>query len=323
MKISKNFIQYKKYIFLFLISTLLIKILKKINKKSIDMHKINTEIPDNVGISVVIIILINIIIKKNIDFYKKFAMILCTLWSIFDDFYDLLWRYKILFALITSFFIIFYEFKNEIMSIKTNKIKNNSIKPNKIKRININRINKIIIKYIIIILISTFNIHSVNILAGINGIEITQYLIIILFLLPFIKEKNLEFNYIISTMPLFFENFYPSSCFIGNTFCFFSGALISLFSFYNNIFIYAFLLQIIQLFNFFLFLLQYFFNKNNYFPRHRMPDFKNNLLYDSNNLTILNFLLFIPMKELNLYFLFTFLQFFICFLIFLIKYYYF
>merc|ERR1712216_702651 len=73
-------------------------------------------------------------------------------------------------------------------------------------------------------LLSVFCSNSINILAGINGLEVGQSYIIacavlihnlfsIFFLVPFVM----------CTLALLRHNFFPSSVFVGDTFCYFAG----------------------------------------------------------------------------------------------------
>ncbi|WWC85792.1 uncharacterized protein L201_000659 [Kwoniella dendrophila CBS 6074] len=175
------------------------------------------------------------------------------------------------------------------------------------------------IYYLYLILLPTFTTNSINILAGINGVEVIQALIIslsvlindLLFLpiwspslLTLLKIENPEngriLNWAIGEVvdrhlmsfyfmaPLFmicagflWHNWYPAKAFPGDTFCYFSGMAFSAIAIQGHFSKTLILFFLPQIFNFILSCPQLFGLVD--CPRHRLPfyDEKTNLLNPS------------------------------------------
>jgi UDP-N-acetylglucosamine--dolichyl-phosphate N-acetylglucosaminephosphotransferase len=144
-------------------------------------------------------------------------------------------------------------------------------------------------------LLSVFCTNSINILAGINGLEAGQSLIIGIFVvihkLWVIKDLPIEmiaFNDVIPLMLIFpllgvtsallFYNWFPSTVFVGDTFCYFVGMTFAVVGIFGNFSKTLLLLFIPQILNFLYSLPQLL----GIYPceRHRLPsaDHKTGLL---------------------------------------------
>ena len=145
-----------------------------------------------------------------------------------DDVVDLKWRYKLFLPLIASFPLIF------AYSGATNIIMPNFI----FKIIGIKSIELGIIYKVYMCLLSIFCTNSINIYAGINGLEVGQSLIISLTIILYnlieiiLHDGQVEENlfsmsimipFFTCSLGLFIFNKYPSVCFIGDTYCYFAG----------------------------------------------------------------------------------------------------
>ncbi|CDU19371.1 UDP-N-acetylglucosamine--dolichyl-phosphate N-acetylglucosaminephosphotransferase, putative [Plasmodium yoelii] len=255
------------------------------------------------------------------------SIIFMTFLGFIDDVLELKWRYKVLLPFFASLpLLLCYSGETNI------RIPNFLIFIFKKKIINIG-----FFYYVYIILLSVFCTNTINIYAGINGLEIGQTLIISIFIsihnlieivlnigssdisgLLILKQHFLS---VIFTLPFisinlatFAFNFYPSKGFVGNTLTYFCGiflAVVSIFGHYSKTLI---LFLIPQFLNFFLSLPQLF----NFIPcpRHRLPiiDHKTNKLTYSYNFTLINLILYIfgPLSEYHLVIILLFLQFVTC-----------
>ncbi|SCM24677.1 UDP-N-acetylglucosamine--dolichyl-phosphate N-acetylglucosaminephosphotransferase, putative [Plasmodium chabaudi chabaudi] len=255
------------------------------------------------------------------------SIIFMTFLGFIDDVLELKWRYKVILPFFASLpLLLCYSGETNI------RIPNFLIFIFKKKIINIG-----FFYYIYIILLSVFCTNTINIYAGINGLEIGQTLIISIFIsihnlieiilnirssdifgLRILKQHFLS---IIFTLPFisinlatFAFNFYPSKGFVGNTLTYFCGmflAVVSIFGHYSKTLI---LFLVPQFLNFFLSLPQLF----NFIPcpRHRLPiiDHKTNKLTHSYNFTLINLILYIfgPLSEYHLVIVLLFFQFATC-----------
>ena len=145
-----------------------------------------------------------------------------------DDVVELRWRYKLILPLIASFPLLFaYEGST------------NLILPNFLSKIfNIKLIELGIIYKFYMSLLAIFCTNSINIYAGINGLEVGQSLIISLTIILYnlieiiLHDGQVEENlfsmsimipFFTCSLGLFMFNKYPSLCFIGDTYCYFAG----------------------------------------------------------------------------------------------------
>lgn len=197
-----------------------------------------------------------------------------------------------------------------------------------------------IIYKLYLLFLAIFCTNSINILAGINGLEVGQSFVIacavithnlieislkttptssanhtfsLFFMLPFIA----------TTSALWCFNWFPSRVFVGDTFTYFAGmcfAVVAILSHFSKTLLLFFIPQI---FNFVYSLPQLFHIIP--CPRHRIPKYndKTGKLNSSGNLTILNLLLtvFGPMTERQLCITMILVQDICCIIGFVVRYY--
>ncbi|KAF9897152.1 tunicamycin resistance protein [Lobosporangium transversale] len=141
--------------------------------------------------------------------------------------------------------------------------------------------------YVYMAMVAIFCTHSINIMAGINGVEVVQSLVIAcsiavndsLFLnantsgAPAIETHRFSLYFILPfigvSIGLLTHNWYPSSVFIGDTYCYFAGmtfAVVGILAHYSKTLLLFFIPQI---FNFILSAPQLF--RLVPCPRHRVP----------------------------------------------------
>ena len=207
-----------------------------------DVHNLKDpnrkEIPESLGIvPATVFLLVTIIFQiflqldneQQLQYNASLLSIsFMTFLGFADDVVDLKWRYKLFLPLIASFPLIF------AYSGATNIIMPNFI----FKIIGIKSIELGIIYKVYMCLLSIFCTNSINIYAGINGLEVGQSLIISLTIILYnlieiiIHDGQVEENlfsmsimipFFACSLGLFIHNKYPSKCFIGDTYCYFAG----------------------------------------------------------------------------------------------------
>lgn len=138
--------------------------------------------------------------------------------------------------------------------------------------------------------ISIFCPNSINILAGINGIEVSQSIVIALlivlndslYLAPFTPHPHpatdshlfslyLLLPFIGVSLALWFHNWYPAQVFVGDTYCYFAGMVFAVVGIQGHFSKTLLLLFIPQIFNFIYSAPQLFHLVP--CPRHRLPRF--------------------------------------------------
>ncbi|KAK1140407.1 tunicamycin resistance protein [Aspergillus melleus] len=138
--------------------------------------------------------------------------------------------------------------------------------------------------------VSIFCPNSINMLAGINGVEVAQSLVIavlliandLLYLAPITPfphpatDSHLFSLYLLLpfvgvSLALLFHNWYPSKVFVGDTYCYFAGMVFAVVSILGHFSKTLLLLFIPQIFNFLYSTPQLF--KLIPCPRHRLPRF--------------------------------------------------
>ncbi|KAG0235045.1 tunicamycin resistance protein [Actinomortierella wolfii] len=148
--------------------------------------------------------------------------------------------------------------------------------------------------YVYMAMVAIFCTHSINIMAGINGVEIGQSLVIAISIvlndLQFIRSDNtlapaLEIHlfslyfilpFIGVSVALLCHNWFPAKVFVGDTYCYFAGmtfAVVGILAHYSKTLLLFFLPQI---FNFLLSAPQLF--RLVPCPRHRVPRFNRGTL---------------------------------------------
>ncbi|NWX21194.1 GPT acetylglucosaminephosphotransferase, partial [Aegotheles bennettii] len=145
-----------------------------------------------------------------------------------DDVLNLRWRHKILLPTMASLPLLMVYFTN---------FGNTTVVVPKPFRVLLGmHLDLGIFYYMYMGLLAVFCTNAINILAGINGIEAGQSLVIAASIIIFnIVELNGDYRedhifslyfmipFFFTTLGLFYHNWYPSQVFVGDTFCYFAG----------------------------------------------------------------------------------------------------
>ncbi|KAJ9149009.1 UDP-N-acetylglucosamine-1-P transferase [Pleurostoma richardsiae] len=204
-----------------------------------------------------------------------------TLLGIGDDLFDIRWRHKFFipaFAAIPLLIVYFVDFGVTSVVVPI------PLQPYLGELLNIGPLY-----YVYMAALAIFGPNSINILAGINGIEVAQSIVIagllaindglylltpyphpatdshlfsLYFLLPFIGVS----------FALLFHNWYPAKVFVGDTYCYFAGMVFVVVSILGHFTKTLILLLVPQIFNF-------VYSAPQLFglvpcPRHRLPHFR-------------------------------------------------
>ena len=144
--------------------------------------------------------------------------------------------------------------------------------------------------YVYMAMFAIFTPNSINILAGINGIEVSQSIVIallimindVLYLPPFTPyphpaaDAHLFSLYLLIpllgvSLALLYHNWYPSRVFVGDTYCYFAGMVFAVVGILGHFSKTLILLLLPQIFNFIYSCPQLFGLVH--CPRHRLPHF--------------------------------------------------
>ncbi|XP_029166316.1 UDP-N-acetylglucosamine--dolichyl-phosphate N-acetylglucosaminephosphotransferase isoform X2 [Nylanderia fulva] len=224
-------------------------------------------------------------ILKNEKFpYDTFVEYLAALLSICcmlllgfaDDVLDLRWRHKLLLPTIASLpllMVYYVNFNSTVIII-----------PKPLRPWFSFSLDLWIFYYVYMGMLAVFCTNAINILAGINGLEVGQSLIIATSILIFniielfgSQWKAHQFSiyfmmpYIATSLALFKFNWYPSQVFVGDTFCYLSGMTFAVVGIVGHFSKTTLLFFIPQIINFLYSMLQLF----HYVPcpRHRLPKY--------------------------------------------------
>ncbi|RXK38710.1 UDP-N-acetylglucosamine-dolichyl-phosphate N-acetylglucosaminephosphotransferase [Tremella mesenterica] len=236
------------------------------------------------------------------------SLLTATLLGFIDDLFDIRWRHKLPIPLVASVptLLVYYSEGGWTSVVLPSTVGNwlSSIGP---------------LYYIYLLLLPTFTTNSINIVAGINGVEVTQALIIALSVLlndllfiPIwperflavvgggnpsegrllgwaageVVQRHLMSAYFMAPMVgvcagFLWHNWYPAKAFPGDTFCYFTGMAFSVVAIHGHFSKTLILFFIPQIFNFILSCPQLFHLVP--CPRHRLPryDATTNLLFPS------------------------------------------
>ncbi|CAB1419985.1 unnamed protein product [Pleuronectes platessa] len=151
-----------------------------------------------------------------------------------DDVLNLRWRHKLLLPTIASLpllMVYFTNFGNTVIVV-----------PKPFRSLLGLNLDLGILYYVYMGMLAVFCTNAINILAGINGIESGQALFISGSIIVFnLLELNGDYRddhvfslyfmipFFFTTLALFYHNWYPSSVFVGDTFCYFAGMTFALF----------------------------------------------------------------------------------------------
>ncbi|XP_034826706.1 UDP-N-acetylglucosamine--dolichyl-phosphate N-acetylglucosaminephosphotransferase [Maniola hyperantus] len=296
----------------------------------IDLCKVSKDkIPEAIGVISGCIFLITILLFIPICFgnslmdrgnfpHNEFAELLAALLSICcmlllgfaDDVLNLKWRYKLLLPTIASLplLVVYYVNFNSTTFIV----------PIPLRQFFGISVNIGFLYYIYMGMLAVFCTNAINILAGINGLEVGQSVIIAMSIIIFnivelsgdqYKAHNFSLHimipYLATTLALLKHNWYPSKVFVGDTFCYVSGmtfAVVSILSHFSKTVLLFFLPQIIN----FLYSVPQLFRIVPC-PRHRIPKYsaETDLLHASRTVILKKDLSFLTKIVLHI---FTFLK---------------
>ncbi|KAH0948659.1 hypothetical protein HN011_002019 [Eciton burchellii] len=266
------------------------------NLHGIDMNKRSTnKIPEAIGVVTGCVFLITMFlfipipftdyIFKNENFpHNKFVEFLAALLSICcmlllgfaDDVLDLRWRYKLLLPTIASLpllMVYYVNFNSTIVII-----------PKPLRPWFGFSLDLWLFYYVYMGMLAVFCTNAINILAGINGLEVGQSLIIAVSVLIFnvvelsgSQRQAHQFSiyfmlpYTATSLALLKFNWYPSQVFVGDTFCYLSGmtfAVVGIIGHFSKTTLLFFIPQIIN----FLYSVPQLFHFVPC-PRHRLPKY--------------------------------------------------
>ncbi|GAB7351934.1 hypothetical protein MBLNU459_g2472t1 [Dothideomycetes sp. NU459] len=205
-----------------------------------------------------------------------------TILGIIDDFFDIRWRHKFFipaFASLPILGLYFVDFGVTHVVVPI------ALRPYLGKLVDLGSLY-----YIYMSAISIFCPNSINILAGINGIEVSQSVVITLLILlndalylipstPYphpATDSHLFSIYLLLpflgvSLALLKHNWYPAKVFVGDTYCYFAGMVFAVVGIMGHFSKTLLLLFIPQIFNFVYSAPQLFHIVP--CPRHRLPKF--------------------------------------------------
>lgn len=217
--------------------------------------------------------------------------------GLMDDLFDIRWRHKFFLPAIASIpLLIVYQFEFNQTSILIPKFISEKLALS-------SSVNLGVLYYCYMASVSIFCPNSINILAGINGLEVGQTIIVAILLLfndfyyivgYFFENTLLRCAFEIHlfsvcflipflgiALALFQFNKYPAQVFVGDTWCYFSGMVFAVIGISGHFAKTLMLFFLPQIFNF-------LYSSPQLFgiipcPRHRLPKFneKDGLLYNS------------------------------------------
>lgn len=196
-----------------------------------------------------------------------------------DDVLNLRWRHKLLLPTIASLPLLMVYYVNFNLTTV--------IMPNFIRGLVGTSLNIGFLYYIFMGMLAVFCTNAINILAGINGLEVGQSIVIASSIILFncIEMFNDKLNkqeshifslyfmmpYLTTSLALWIHNKYPSRVFVGDTFCYLSGmtfAVVGILGHFSKTVLLFFLPQILN----FLYSVPQLFHFVPC-PRHRMPKY--------------------------------------------------
>ena len=266
-------------------------------------------IPESIGLESSAFMILCIILttsffpSKNLAYSAILTILLTTFLGFADDVLNIPWRVKIFIPFISALPILlgyhgstticFHGFLSPLSHYFENECFNIGI-----------------FYYFYIICLFVFCTHSINIYAGINGLEVSQSLIVALALLNhslyYYHESPdsraavfILIPFITTSLALLYYNWYPSRVFVGDTFTLTAGAVLATAGTLGHYCEMTLLFMLPELLNFILSLPQLIGIIP--CPRHRLPHLQENgkLKGDKKNLNLVNYwlILFGEKKE--------------------------
>ncbi|KOX77790.1 UDP-N-acetylglucosamine--dolichyl-phosphate N-acetylglucosaminephosphotransferase [Melipona quadrifasciata] len=268
----------------------------KANLYGIDMNKKSGEkVPESLGVVTGCLFLITLFLFIPIPFtnyifndinfpHSEFMEFLAALLSICcmlllgfaDDVLDLRWRHKLLLPTIASLPLLMVYYINFNSTL--------IIVPKPLRSWFGFSVDLWIFYYLYMGMLAVFCTNAINILAGINGLEVGQSLVISISILLFniielsgdlwkAHQFSLYFMlpYIATSLGLLKFNWYPAEIFVGDTFCYLSGmtfAVVGIIGHFSKTMLLFFIPQIIN----FLYSVPQLFQFIPC-PRHRLPKY--------------------------------------------------
>lgn len=301
-----------------------------------DINKVNVEqVPETMGLQssasyLLALFIISGFSDSKKDLYPAFVSIVITvLLGFADDIFDIPWRIKIVIPLFTVLPLVFDYNGSTTICL------HGFLQPLK----GILHFECIDIGYfylLFIVLFSVFCTHCINIYAGINGLEAGQSLVVACFLLfhslyywntnsQAQAAATLLLPFIFSTFGLLYFNWFPSRCFVGDTFTLTAGATIAAAGILGHFSEMTLLFMTPQVINFVLSIPQLIGIVP--CPRHRLPKLNKDtgkLEGIKTNLNVVNWwlILFGSKTEGRLCVELLFFQVFCCCMAYLLKYFY-
>jgi len=209
--------------------------------------------------------------------------------GLIDDVLNLRWRQKLLFPTIASLpllmvYIVSYGVTTIVVPIPLRPIFGRIVELGPLY-------------YIYMGMVAVFCTNAINIHAGINGLEVSQSVVIALSLIindlhflltgaaPAVEAHTFSLFFLIPfvavSIPLLWYNWHPAEVFVGDSFCYFAGMTFAVVGILGHFSKTLLLFFIPQIFNFLYSCPQIF--KLVECPRHRLPSYdeNNNILYAS------------------------------------------
>ncbi|VDL74301.1 unnamed protein product [Nippostrongylus brasiliensis] len=223
--------------------------------------------------------------------YTKFLAFLSALISICtaillgfaDDVLDLKWRHKLVFPTLSSLpiLMVYYVSGSSTTVVIPSLVR--SLLSSVIGSDVPNSIDISILYYVFMCMVVVFCTNAINILAGVNGLESGQAIVIALSVVVFnvvqINRLDESWDHTLSlyfllpflacTWALYMFNKYPARVFVGDTFCYWAGMTLAVVSILGHFSKTMILFLIPQVFNFLYSIPQLF--KLVPCPRHRLP----------------------------------------------------
>ncbi|XP_015124136.1 UDP-N-acetylglucosamine--dolichyl-phosphate N-acetylglucosaminephosphotransferase [Diachasma alloeum] len=214
------------------------------------------------------------------EFVELLAALLSICWVLIlgfvDDVCDLRWRDKLLLTTIVSLPLLMVYYVNCNATV--------IIVPKPLRSWLGLSVELSLFYYMYMAMLAVFCTNAINILAGINGLEVGQSLVIAASIITFnfIELSGnlwkahqfslyLMIPYVTTSLALFKYNWYPSRIFVGDTFCYFSGmtfAVVGIIGHFSKTLLLFFIPQVIN----FLYSVPQLFHLMAC-PRHRLPKF--------------------------------------------------
>lgn len=214
---------------------------------------------------------------KFIEYIAVLLSICCMIFLGFaDDVLDLRWRHKLLLPTIASLPLLMVYYVNFGKTV--------IIIPKPFREIFGFDLDLHLLYYVYMGMLAVFSTNAINILAGVNGLEVGQSLVIAISVLifniieimhgdPDPHELSVYFLFPYTALSglLLWHNWYPAQVFVGDTFCYFSGMTFAVVAILGHFSKTLLLFFIPQIFNFLYSVPQLF-----HFipcPRHRLPKY--------------------------------------------------